>query len=396
MGDEQRAEVRVHPRIAELDAEDWDACAGDDDPFVSYAFLKALEDSRSACREEGWLPQHLSVREEDGALLGVVPMYLKTHSYGEYVFDFGWANAYGRMLGKRYYPKLQCCVPFTPVGGPRLLVHPEADAGRARQLLVSAMVEITRHHEVSSLHITFCEEGEAEACDAIGLLHRRGIQYHWQNQGYEAFDDFCGELMSRKRKAVRKERKRAQSLGADVRALRGDDIKAKHWDALHRFYLDTIDRKWASAYLTRDFFELLGEVLADRVVLMVAEHDGRMVAGALNLIGRRALYGRYWGSLPDYRDLHFETCYYRAIELAIEHGLDRVEAGAQGAHKIARGYLPHYTHSAHYIAHPGFRQAIADFLEREQRDLAHDLELLRERSPFRQRPRTDRGAHRPR
>jgi uncharacterized protein len=377
---EERIAVEVVPSIGRLDAAEWDACAGDEDPFVSYAFLSALEDSGSAVAETGWLPQHLAI-EEDGRLVGVAPLYLKGHSYGEYVFDWAWAGAYER-AGMRYYPKLQSCVPFTPVTGRRLLLHPEADPARIEPALLGAMVELTHRLELSSVHVTFCTEAERDRGRELGLSVRSGVQYHWHNRGYTDYDDFLAALLGRKRKNLRKERREAAASGVRVRTLIGDDIKPADWDAFYEFYVSTIDRKWGSPYLTREFFSLLGERLGDAVVLMLGDTAGERICGALNLRGKRALYGRYWGAKRQLPSLHFEVCYHRAIELAIELGLARVEAGAQGQHKIPRGYLPVVTHSLHHLAHPRFREAIADFLAREREAVAEELMLLAEESPY--------------
>ena len=377
---DERVTVEVVPSIARLDAAAWDACAGDEDPFVSHAFLSALEDSGSAVAEAGWLPQHLAI-EENGRLVGVAPLYVKGHSYGEYVFDWSWASAYER-AGMRYYPKLQSCVPFTPVTGRRLLLHPEADAARIEPALLGAMVELTRRLELSSLHMTFCTEAERDRARELGLLVRSGIQYHWHNRGYRDYDDFLAALLGRKRKNLRKERREAAATGVRIRTLVGDDITLRDWDAFYAFYVSTIDRKWGSPYLTREFFPMLGERLGEAVVLILGDVDGEPICGALNLRGKRALYGRYWGTKRQLPSLHFEVCYHRAIELAIELGLERVEAGAQGQHKIPRGYLPVTTYSAHHLAHPRFREAIADFLDREREAVAEELSLLAAESPY--------------
>lgn len=377
---EERIAVEVVASIGRLDAAAWDACAGDEDPFVSHAFLSALEDSGSAVAEAGWLPQHLAI-EEGGRLVGAAPLYVKGHSYGEYVFDWSWASAYER-AGMRYYPKLQSCVPFTPVTGRRLLLHPEADPERVESALLGAMVELTHRLELSSLHVTFCTEAEQARATARGLLPRRGVQFHWPNRGYASYDDFLSTLLGRKRKNLKKERREAAASGVRVCPLVGDDIKPGDWDAFYDFYVSTIDRKWGSPYLTREFFTLLGERLGDRVVLMMGTIDGERICGALNLRGRHALYGRYWGAKAQLPSLHFEVCYHRAIELAIELGLDRVEAGAQGQHKIPRGYLPVTTYSAHHLAHPRFRDAIADFLEREREAVSEEIAHLARESPY--------------
>jgi uncharacterized protein len=373
--------VKIVPRLADIPAAEWDACAGADNPFLSHAFLEALEASGSATSETGWLPQHLALEDDDGKLMGAVPLYLKSHSYGEYVFDWGWASAYER-AGGRYYPKLQCAVPFTPVTGPRLLLRADAGPDTAAAL-IAAMLEMARRHKVSSLHVTFPTEGECRHLAAAGFLQRMGQQFHWLNDGYKSFDAFLGALNSRKRKQIRRERRDALQDGMAIETLTGSAIGREHWDAFYRFYRATADRKWGEAYLTRAFFDLLGERMAERVVLIMARKAGRYVAGALNLIGRDALYGRNWGCLGDYPFLHFEACYYRAIDFAIAHGLQRVEAGAQGQHKIQRGYLPVPTYSAHWIRDPGFARAVEDFVERERRALEYEMgQLEDELSPF--------------
>jgi predicted N-acyltransferase len=374
--------VRVLRRIHEVPAAAWDACAGDGNPFVSHAFLRALEDSGSATAETGWLPQHLAVTGPDGAILGAAPLYLKSHSYGEYVFDWGWAEAYER-AGGTYYPKLQASVPFTPVTGPRLLLHPEAERDTVAGALVAAMAELARRHEVSSLHVTFPTRAEWDRFGAAGFLQRIGQQFHWENRGYGSFDDFLGDLASRKRKAIRKERRKVAESGIALRTLTGAEIEPRHWDAFHRFYLMNAERKWGSPYLTRDFFHRLGETMADKVVLVVAEDRGEPVAGALNLMGASALYGRNWGCLGHVRFLHFEACYYRAIDFAIARGLARVEAGAQGEHKIQRGYRPVETYSAHWIADAGLRDAVEDFVRRESHMIRREIAAFAEYSPFR-------------
>lgn len=381
MNGEQQYVVQAVPSIADVDAEAWDACAGDVDPFVSHAFLLALEESGSATAEEGWLPQHLVVGHEEGEVLACAPLYVKGHSYGEYVFDWSWASAYKR-AGREYYPKLQCCVPFTPAGGPRLLTRPGENRAELSRVLVTAMVELAKRHKVSGVHITFCTQQEQAVCADLGLLSRVGMQYHWHNQGYASFDDFLGALLGRKRKAIRKERREAAASGLTIRRLRGDDIKAKHWDRFYAFYLRTIDRKWASAYLTREFFDIIGPSMGDQVVLIVAEDDGEPVAGALNFQGKEALFGRYWGCSERHKFLHFELCYHQAIEHAIAEKLARVEAGAQGQHKIKRGYNAVPTYSAHFLAHPGFSDAIQRFLEDERPAIREEIEALKAHSIY--------------
>jgi uncharacterized protein len=372
--------MTLHASIAEVDATEWDACAGSDNPFVSHAFLSALEDSGSANARTGWLPQHAVLRAEDGRVTAVAPMYAKSHSYGEYVFDHGWANALER-VGVSYYPKLQVAVPFSPVPGPRLLRHP--DSRVPISVLANALQQACDTHKLSSVHVTFCTEEEWSGLGEAGWLRRIGMQFHWENAGYASFDDFLGALSSRKRKVLRRERRDANAAGLTFHALSGAEITEAHWDAFYRFYHSTVDRKWGSAYLTRKFFSLLGERLGGRVVLMYAENAGRPVAGALNLAGSEALYGRNWGCRGDWPFLHFELCYYRAIDWAIEHGLQRVEAGAQGRHKIQRGYMPKPTFSAHWISHSGLRRAVGNFLEEERDGIRRDMTALAEESPFR-------------
>ena len=372
--------LTLHSAIAEIDADAWDACAGRDNPFVSHAFLSALEDSGSANARTGWLPQHAALRAEGGRLVAVIPMYAKSHSYGEYVFDHGWANALER-AGGSYYPKLQVAVPFSPVPGPRLLRR--HDTGVPIAALANALEQACNAHDLSSVHVTFCTEAECEGLANAGWLPRLGMQFHWENRGYKTFDDFLGELSSRKRKVLRRERRDANAAGLQFHALAGQEITERHWDAFYRFYQSTVDRKWGSAYLTRRFFSLLGERLGDRVVLMYAENAGKPVAGALNLAGSDALFGRNWGCRGDWPFLHFELCYYRAIDWAIAHGLQRVEAGAQGQHKIQRGYVPRPTYSAHWIAHSGLRRAVGSFLDDERPAIRAEMAALEAESPFR-------------
>ncbi len=372
--------LTLHPRIAEVDPADWDGCAGNDNPFVSHAFLSALEDSGSAGPRTGWLPQHAVLRDATGRVAAAAPMYAKSHSYGEYVFDHGWAHAFERARG-RYYPKLQVAVPFSPVPGPRLLVRPESGVSVAS--LGMALVQACEQLDLSSVHATFCTEAEWQELGETGWLQRLGMQFHWYNNGYATFDDFLGALNSRKRKVLRRERRDASAAGLTFRSLSGSEITKRDWDAFYRFYTSTVDRKWGSAYLTRQFFSLLGERLGDRVVLMTAEHNGTTVAGALNLAGTDTFYGRNWGCRGDWPFLHFELCYYRAIDWAISHGLKRVEAGAQGRHKIQRGYLPSPTFSAHWITHEGLRRAIGNFLDEERPAIIADMDALAEESPFR-------------
>jgi predicted N-acyltransferase len=373
--------LTLHRSMADIPAADWDACAGGGNPFVSHAFLLALEESGSATARTGWLPQHAGLRDGDGRLVACAPCYAKSHSQGEYVFDYGWADAFDR-AGGSYYPKLQVCSPFSPVPGPRLLARP--GAGVPATALAQGLMQACGQLGVSSVHATFCEEAEWDALGEAGWLQRLGTQFHWHNAGYGTFDDFLGALASRKRKAIRRERRDAAASGYELRTLRGHEITPAHWKAFHHFYRSTTDKKWGrSAYLTPRFWPLMAETLGDAVVLMVAERDGQPVAGALNLLGRDALYGRNWGSVVDAPFLHFELCYYRAIDFAIENGVARVEAGAQGEHKIQRGYLPQPTYSAHWIEHGGLRRAVGDFLARERPAMRREMEALAEMSPFR-------------
>jgi len=371
--------VQVHDSLASIGREAWEALAAPTgDPFVSFDFLHACEASGSAAPEQGWAGRHLTLHDEAGAVIGAMPLWLKGHSQGEYVFDHAWADAYQR-AGGRYYPKLLGAVPFTPASGPRLL----ASTDEARTALVSAAVELTQQMGLSSLHVNFPEEGEWTLMGRLGLLQRQDIQYLWRNDGYVSFDDFLAALSSSRRKAIRRERRDAQA-GLDIRVLTGTDIKEEHWDAFFAFYQDTGSRKWGRPYLTRAFFSRVGESMADRIAVVMAFRGGRPIAGALNFIGRDALYGRQWGALEDVPFLHFELCYYQAIDFAIARGLSRVEAGAQGEHKMARGYLPSPVYSAHHIADPALRRPVADYLRRERPAVRAEIEAMRrEYSPFR-------------
>jgi len=374
---EEQIIARVAGSVSEIDAAAWDACAGPGNPFVSHAFLTALEASESVGPGTGWQPAPILVDGADGVLAGALPAYVKGHSQGEYVFDHSWADAWQR-AGGRYYPKLQIAAPFTPVPGPRLLTQDP----RVMRHLIAAAETVTDRNGLSSAHATFVEEAQLGHFRDAGWLVREGIQYHWFNEGYRDFDDFLAALSSRKRKAIRKERATAQE-GLTIRTLRGAEIEPRHWEAFWHFYQDTGARKWGRPYLERSFFPLVGEAMGDRVLLYIAERDGVPIAGALNFVGDEALYGRYWGCAVDVPCLHFELCYYRAIETAIELGLSRVEAGAQGEHKLARGYVATPTWSAHYIPNPGFREAVADFLERERRAVEREIDFLGEVTPFR-------------
>jgi predicted N-acyltransferase len=369
--------IRTAESVGEFPAAQWDALSDGANPFVSHAFLALLEESGSVGGRSGWRPLPIVAEAADGTLAGALPAYLKDHSQGEYVFDHSWADALNR-AGGDYYPKIQIAAPFTPATGPRVLTRQPALA----LALLQGAEELCRGNGLSSVHATFIEDAQVELFERAGWLIRHDIQFHWERRGYESFDDFLAALSSRKRKDIRKERERAQE-GLDIRTLTGDDIKAEHWDAFWRFYQDTGMRKWGTPYLTRTAFTLIGERMADKVALVMAFIDGQAVAGALNFIGAHTLFGRYWGALVDRPFLHFELCYYQAIDLAIALRLDRVEAGAQGGHKLARGYEPVPTTSAHFIPHAGFREAIADFLERERAGVAQDRRWLGERTPFR-------------
>ncbi len=369
--------VRVAESFAEIEAAAWDALAGVDHPFLSHAFLSALEDSGSAITRAGWQPLPLLLEDEGGALVGAVPLYGKSNSQGEYIFDHSWADAWQR-AGGNYYPKLLAAVPFTPAPGPRLLAQDRAVVPE----LIRGMEGLAINNRLSSAHANFIEEPDIAAFTEAGWLLREGVQFHFRNRGYGDFDDFLATLASRKRRAIRKERAAAQSA-VTIHALTGSAITDAHWDAFWTFYQDTGARKWGRPYLTRAFFSLISERMADRVLLLIAEKDGQPIAGALNFIGGDVLYGRYWGCTQDIPFLHFELCYYQAIDFAIARGLSRVEAGAQGEHKIARGYEPVATWSAHYIADEGFRAAIADFLRRERHAMEREIEFLGTVTPFR-------------
>ena len=377
--------VSVHSRIREIGREAWDACANNPDymanPFVAYAFLDALEEANCAVEHTGWGPRHLSVRDDDGRIAAVMPLYLKSHSQGEYVFDHSWADAYER-AGGAYYPKLLSASPFSPVTGPRLLVRPDVDANAARRVLLGGALTVCERYGASSLHVTFPREEDWRFLGEQGLLRRQNQQYHWHNAGYDTFDDFLAALSSGRRKTIRRERRDAQA-GIEIVGLTGADITEDHWDAFFAFYMDTGARKWGRPYLSRPFFSILGERMADKVLLIMARRGDRWIAGALNLIGGDCLYGRNWGCLEDVPFLHFELCYYQAIEHAIRLRMPRVEAGAQGEHKIARGYLPAPVYSAHWIADPALRGPVAQFVEREREAVQGEMQYLEEEySPF--------------
>ena len=384
---EQEIEIRVLSSLKEIAADVWDSCACPEavegarpnDPFTTHRFLKALEDSNSVGPGTGWQPQYLHAMLS-GQTIAVAPMYAKSHSQGEYIFDHNWAHAFER-AGGRYYPKLQMAVPHTPATGRRFLIHPDfPDTGLSA--LLQGAVQLATNNQISSVHITFCTEAEREAGAALGLMARTTQQFHWLNNGYKDFDDFLSGLSSRKRKNIRKERQRATEFGGTIHTFSGDTLKPEHWDAFWEFYQDTGARKWGTPYLTRRFFSLAQETLRDDMALVLAERNGRYVAGALNFIGADTLFGRYWGCNEHHPCLHFELCYYQAIDIAIARGLDRVEAGAQGEHKLARGYLPTQTHSLHWVGDPGFADAIARYLKAEREAVEEEIEILTEYGPF--------------
>ena len=382
--------IRVETSFADISAEDWGRLAGASradaqtpyNPFVSHAFLSSLEESGSAIADTGWLGQHLLLEDDDGTLLGALPAYLKNHSQGEYVFDHGWADAFER-AGGHYYPKLQASIPFTPATGPRLLHRSGQPSLPIQTGLAEGLKELCRRHGASSAHATFVPEAEMPVFEAAGYLHRTDQQFHFLNAGHGSYDDFLATLASRKRKALKKERRAALEHGIEIDWLTGKDLTESIWDQFFTFYMDTGSRKWGRPYLNRRFYSLIGERMADDILLVMARRDGRYIAGAINFIGGETLFGRHWGCIEDHPFLHFEVCYHQAIDFAIEKRLARVEAGAQGEHKLARGYLPVTTHSAHYIAHAGLRRAVADYLERERHDVEMMSEYLAEHGPFR-------------
>jgi uncharacterized protein len=405
--------IRIVPSIAEVDPAAWDACADcvlptepnavaednlssredkpstdlstrgkQNNPFVSHEFLSSLEASHSVGGRTGWQPRHLLAEDSSGVLVGAAPCYVKSHSRGEYVFDAGWAEAFER-AGGDYYPKLQVAVPFTPVTGPRLLVRPSPFDDAVRGALADALAEITTNSELSSAHVTFLTEHEWHLLGDSGFLQRTDRQFHWLNNGYASFDEFLAALSSRKRKTIRRERKEALAPGIEVRWLTGSDLTENVWDAFFAFYMDTGSRKWGRPYLTREFFSIVGEKMRDRILLVMAKRAGRWIAGAINFLGGDAIFGRNWGAIEHHPFLHFELCYYQAIEYAIKNRLARVEAGAQGEHKLMRGYLPATTYSAHFIANPGLRRAVAEYLARERAYVEAASEELAAAAPFR-------------
>ena len=399
--------IRIEPSLAKIPAADWDACAGShasastvkasheanlspelstrghtDNPFVSHGFLSSLEQAKCVGGRTGWQPRHLLAETANGNLIGAAPCYVKSHSQGEYVFDHGWAEAFEH-AGGQYYPKLQVSVPFTPATGPRLLARPGPLVDQVRGALADALAEITTARELSSAHVTFLTEPEWTLLGQRGYLLRTDQQFHWENAGYAAFEDFLGRLASRKRKAIRRERKEALAPGIEVHWLTGKDLTEDIWDAFFAFYMDTGSRKWGRPYLTREFFSVVGEKMSDRILLMMAKRAGQWIAGAINFLGADTIYGRNWGAVEHHPFLRFELCYYQAIDYAIQHKLKRVEAGAQGEHKLARGYMPHATYSAHFIANPGLRRAVADYLARERAYVQAAGEELAAAAPFR-------------
>lgn len=381
--------LRVISTLDEIDAAAWDACANPPElpynPFLRHAFLHALEKSGSATPDTGWLGQHLILCDNDDTVLATMPLYLKNHSQGEYIFDYGWADAFHR-AGGRYYPKLLCAVPFTPAGGRRLLVRPGATGalvGEHETALLAGALTLLDKLQSSSLHFNFLPEDEWNRLGAKGFLQRTDQQFHWLNNGYQCFDEFLAALASRKRKNLKKERTRALENGIEIDWLTGAYLTEAHWDYFFQFYVDTGNRKWGTPYLTRSFFSMINETMADDILLIMARREGRYIAGALNFIGGDTVFGRNWGCIEDHPFLHFELCYYQAIDFAIKHQLKRVEAGAQGPHKMARGYTPQRTCSAHYIAHQGLRDAVAAYLESERQYVYNDIEVMRRHTPFR-------------
>jgi len=387
MPDDLSVEITVLAGLHDISEAEWDGCACPEssdgranDPFTTHGFLKALEDSGSVGRGTGWQPQHLVARLGED-VIGVMPLYVKGHSQGEYIFDHNWAHALHQAGGK-YYPKLQSAVPFTPATGRRILAAAGFEEA-ATQSLLQAAVQVTMQNDLSSFHMTFCTEAEFERGKRAELLQRTGQQFHWLNRGYRDFDGFLNDLSSRKRKNIRKERSQAQAFGGKIHQFTGDQIEPEHWDAFWQFYQDTGARKWGTPYLTRHFFDIAHEQLRDDILLIMCEREGTWVAGAMNMIGRDTLYGRYWGCQEHHPCLHFEVCYYQAIDYAIEHGLNRVEAGAQGQHKLARGYLPTPTYSLHFMANQSFSDAVAQYLRAERTAVDEEIEVLTSYGPFR-------------
>ena len=386
MSDTPAVQLKVISSLTAVAAEDWDACANPDsqvyNPFLRHAFLLALEESGSAVSKTGWLGQHLVLEDADGHVQAVMPLYLKNHSQGEYIFDYGWADAFHR-AGGDYYPKLLCAIPFTPAGGRRLLVRDGPNAAGYETSLLAGSLTLLDKLQSSSLHINFLPEESWDQLGQQGFLQRTDQQFHWVNDGYRSFDEFLDALASRKRKNLRKERLKALENGIEIDWLTGSDLTEEHWDAFFHFYIDTGQRKWGTPYLTRAFFAQINENMPDDILLIMAKRDGHYIAGALNFIGGDTLFGRNWGCIEEHPFLHFELCYYQAIDFAISRGLHRVEAGAQGTHKLARGYVPHRTYSAHYIAHAGLRDAVGNYLESERKYVDNDIAALSNHTPFR-------------
>lgn len=381
MQTEKKISIEIYDRIADISSTEWNACAGLDNPFVQHAFLNALETSGSVTPETGWLAQHILVKDEEGIPKACAPLYLKNHSYGEYIFDWGWADAFQR-AGGAYYPKLQAAIPFTPATGPRLLVKQGASHDYF-EILVSAMLNLAKQHGVSSLHLTFLTKEEWKRLGNLSFMQRTSSQFHWENKNYRNFDDFLDSLISRKRKSIKKERRKVYEEGIELFCLTGDELSEEKWDIFYGYYTDTINRKWGRSYLTRDFFSILGETMSNLAMLVLAEHNNTPVAGALNFLGSETIFGRNWGCSQDFKFLHFEACYYQAIEYAINNKLKWVEAGAQGPHKIQRGYLPREVYSAHWIKNDSLSAAIEGFLERERKEVDYQISELMRYSPYR-------------
>lgn len=372
---------RIIDNIKDVEKTSWDNCAGGEEqslnPFCSHGFLSALEESDCVTAETGWLPQHIILENDEEEMIGAMPLYLKSHSQGEYVFDHGWANAY-EQAGGRYYPKLQSSIPFSPVTGPRLLARTTEN----KSALLEAAIKLASDHHISSLHFTFVDDNDYDVMTSHGLLHRRDQQFHWLNDGYRSFNQFLEALSSRKRKNINKERQTALENDIEIEWLQGKEITEGHWDHYFGFYLNTANRKWGRPYLNRDFFSHLSDKIPDNILLIMAKREGKYIAGALNLIGPDTLYGRYWGASEYHKCLHFELCYYQAIDYAIKHKLSKVEAGAQGDHKIARGYVPLATNSMHWIENPSFKDAIKKYLAQERNAVGREIEYLSELAPF--------------
>ena len=377
--------IKVFPDIREIGQSCWDKCAAPKgstfDPFTSYSFLRALEESKSACSESGWSPCHLGLESSCGELLGIVPSYLKSHSQGEYVFDYAWADAFER-AGGRYYPKLQISIPFTPATGRRLLVSDRVDSKGLETELAQGLLSLADRVKASSVHLTFLEKEQWQGLSKLGFLQRTHSQFHWENQDYRSFSEFLDSLASKKRKNIKRERKGAIESGVVIERITGKEILERHWDAFYNFYLDTANRKWGSAYLTREFFSMVGQTMAEHILLIMCKKGGRYIAGAINFIGSECLYGRNWGCVEDYPYLHFEVCYYQAIDFAIENNLKRVEAGAQGAHKLARGYMPIHTYSSHWIANNSFSEAVSSYLDQERQHVDQEIDFVEKKGPF--------------